>query len=213
MDTWPLPVCVLTVTTKRGRKVGGYFLKVFCVSVGKSTPSSETSERAQSAKRDGLSSGEKNSSESKATQVQARVPTLGPARGQSVEMDDSDWFLFFPCRTWRRRPRPVRRVNWSPRLRTLRRVRYFGLISFPSFKGQRQNGRLSLLPPSLPFPHSSPPVWPDTPPPQRENGYYLYPPVLPSTSPHFSLMPREALTPRSCNPLGDQGRRQTDLHL
>lgn len=65
-----------------------------CMSVGKSTPSSETSERAQSAKRDGLSSGEKNSSESKATQVQTRVLTLDPSRGQSVETDDSDWFLF-----------------------------------------------------------------------------------------------------------------------
>ncbi|KAI3362427.1 hypothetical protein L3Q82_012729 [Scortum barcoo] len=35
----------------------------------KTTPSSETSERAQSAKRDSLSSGEKDSSDSKATQV------------------------------------------------------------------------------------------------------------------------------------------------
>lgn len=35
---------------------------------GKTTPSSETSERAQSAKRDSLSSGEKDSSDSKATQ-------------------------------------------------------------------------------------------------------------------------------------------------
>lgn len=50
------------------------------MSSGKGTPSSETSERAQSAKRDGLSSGEKNSSESKPTQVQTRV-LWTPSRG------------------------------------------------------------------------------------------------------------------------------------
>lgn len=43
------------------------------VSSGKSTPSSETSERAQSAKRDALSLGEKNSSDSKATQVRTHA--------------------------------------------------------------------------------------------------------------------------------------------
>lgn len=41
--------------------------------IGKTTPSSETSERAPSAKRDSLSSGEKNSSDSKATQVATRL--------------------------------------------------------------------------------------------------------------------------------------------
>uniref|UniRef100_A0A671UNU8 B-cell CLL/lymphoma 7 protein family member A n=1 Tax=Sparus aurata TaxID=8175 RepID=A0A671UNU8_SPAAU len=40
------------------------------------TPSSETSERAQSAKRDSLSSGEKDSSDSKATQVRTRRHSL-----------------------------------------------------------------------------------------------------------------------------------------
>lgn len=127
----------------------------------------------------------------------------------------SDWFLFLPSRTWRRRPRPVRRANWSPRLRTLRRVRYPGPISFPSFNSPEAEGEWTSLfapsLPSLPFPLLTPlslpppPIRPDTPLPQRENGYYLYPPVLPSTSPHFSLMPREALTPRSCSPLRDQG--------
>lgn len=46
-----------------------------CVT-GKTTPSSETSERAQSAKRDSLSSGEKDSSDSKATQVRTRRHSL-----------------------------------------------------------------------------------------------------------------------------------------
>ncbi|MEQ2158589.1 hypothetical protein GOODEAATRI_013825 [Goodea atripinnis] len=42
----------------------------------KSIPSSETSERAQSAKRDSLSSGEKDSSDSKATQGEWTSPSL-----------------------------------------------------------------------------------------------------------------------------------------
>lgn len=40
---------------------------------GKTMPSSETSERVQSAKRDGLSSGDKDSSDSKATQVKKKT--------------------------------------------------------------------------------------------------------------------------------------------
>lgn len=40
---------------------------------GKSIATSETSERAQSAKRDSLSSGEKDSPDSKATQVWTRL--------------------------------------------------------------------------------------------------------------------------------------------
>ncbi|TMS08526.1 B-cell CLL/lymphoma 7 protein family member A [Larimichthys crocea] len=55
---------------------------------GKSTPSSETSERAQSAKRDSLSSGEKDSSDSKATQVEGGrrcQPEAQPPPGQNTQ--------------------------------------------------------------------------------------------------------------------------------
>lgn len=91
-------------------------------------------------------------------------PHTRPLQG-SVCGDGPFWLVpFSPCRTWRRRPRPVRRANWSPRLRTLRRVRYLGLISSPlsTPPKQRENGRLSLLPPLLPpslpslFPSRSP---------------------------------------------------------
>nr|XP_046230482.1 B-cell CLL/lymphoma 7 protein family member A isoform X3 [Scatophagus argus] len=52
---------------------------------GKSTPSSETSERAQSAKRDSLSSGEKTSSDSKATQVRTR-PFAAPSSRRLTQL-------------------------------------------------------------------------------------------------------------------------------
>ena len=59
----------------------------------------------------------------------------------------------FLRRTWRRRPHPPRRANWSPRLRTLRRVKRVGLSHFSP----------SSLPPSLPPSLSLylPPLTPD----------------------------------------------------
>ncbi|XP_034565127.1 B-cell CLL/lymphoma 7 protein family member A isoform X1 [Notolabrus celidotus] len=56
---------------------------------GKTTPSSETSERAQSAKRDSLSSGEKDSSDSKATQdLEEEAP---PSKKSKVESSPPDY--------------------------------------------------------------------------------------------------------------------------
>uniref|UniRef100_H3D7L7 B-cell CLL/lymphoma 7 protein family member A n=1 Tax=Tetraodon nigroviridis TaxID=99883 RepID=H3D7L7_TETNG len=56
---------------------------------GKSTPSSETSERAQSAKRDALSSGDKNPSDSKATQdLEEEAP---PSKKSKLESSSQDF--------------------------------------------------------------------------------------------------------------------------
>ncbi|XP_042365671.1 B-cell CLL/lymphoma 7 protein family member A [Plectropomus leopardus] len=56
---------------------------------GKTTPSSETSERAQSAKRDSLSSGDKDSSDSKATQdLEEEAP---PSKKSKVESSSQDF--------------------------------------------------------------------------------------------------------------------------
>ncbi|CAI5667614.1 B-cell CLL/lymphoma 7 protein family member A isoform X2 [Oreochromis niloticus] len=56
---------------------------------GKSIPSSETSERAQSAKRDSLSSGEKDSSDSKATQdLEDEAP---PSKKSKLESSSQDF--------------------------------------------------------------------------------------------------------------------------
>ncbi|XP_047426136.1 B-cell CLL/lymphoma 7 protein family member A [Mugil cephalus] len=56
---------------------------------GKTTPSSETSERAQSAKRDSLSSGEKDSSDSKSTQdLQEEGP---PSKKNKLESSSQDF--------------------------------------------------------------------------------------------------------------------------
>lgn len=123
-----------------------------------------------------------------------------------------------PCRTWKRRPRPVRRASWSPRLRILRRVRSTGLISFPSFTSSPS------APPPLTLDHlglTDKPAPPFLLPFSPTEGEWILPlpptppptPVLPSTLPHFSRKPREALKPRSCSSICDQGRRQTDLHL
>nr|XP_019937885.1 PREDICTED: B-cell CLL/lymphoma 7 protein family member A [Paralichthys olivaceus] len=55
---------------------------------GKTAPSSETSERAQSAKRDSLSSGEKDSSDSKATQdLEADAPPTKKSKLESSSQD------------------------------------------------------------------------------------------------------------------------------
>ncbi|KAG8010487.1 B-cell CLL/lymphoma 7 protein family member A, partial [Nibea albiflora] len=55
---------------------------------GKTTPSSETSERAQSAKRDSLSSGEKDSSDSKATQdLDEEAPPSKKSKQESSSQD------------------------------------------------------------------------------------------------------------------------------
>ncbi|XP_062290578.1 B-cell CLL/lymphoma 7 protein family member A isoform X2 [Scomber scombrus] len=55
---------------------------------GKSTPSSETSERAQSAKRDSQSSGEKDSSDSKATQdLEEEAPPSKKTKQESSSQD------------------------------------------------------------------------------------------------------------------------------
>ncbi|XP_071371783.1 B-cell CLL/lymphoma 7 protein family member A isoform X1 [Centroberyx affinis] len=55
---------------------------------GKTTPSSETSERAQSAKRDSLSSGEKDSSDSKATQdLEEEAPPSKKSKQESSSQD------------------------------------------------------------------------------------------------------------------------------
>lgn len=56
---------------------------------GKTIPSSETSERAQSAKRDSLSSGEKDSSDSKATQdLEEEAP---PSKKSKLESSSQDF--------------------------------------------------------------------------------------------------------------------------
>nr|XP_043867731.1 B-cell CLL/lymphoma 7 protein family member A [Solea senegalensis] len=55
---------------------------------GKSIPSSETSERAQSAKRDSSSSGEKDSSDSKATQdLEGEAPPTKKSKQESSSQD------------------------------------------------------------------------------------------------------------------------------
>ncbi|XP_056147037.1 B-cell CLL/lymphoma 7 protein family member A [Lampris incognitus] len=55
---------------------------------GKSAPSSETSEKAPSAKREGLSSGDKDSSDSKATQEEEEAP---PSKKSKLESSSQDF--------------------------------------------------------------------------------------------------------------------------
>lgn len=135
-----------------------------------------------------------------------------------INVDFSESVLLLCCRTWRRRPRPARKANRSPHLRTLRRAKclesclsFTLLLSLPLYLPPLTLDNLGLMdtpallpllllpPPPLLYPnytkgrmdvslppHLLPsPTWrpfpppichlcPNTPLPQRENGYYLY---------------------------------------
>lgn len=83
-----------------------------------------------------------------------------------------------------------------------------GPLSPPPSLLVNTKGRIGYLstPPSLTAVSLS--VCPNTPRPQRENGYYLYslvPSVLPSSSPQLSLMPRESSDSRLQSPSVTRG--------